>query len=100
MHITDQAGVLLSEYQYNADGIMVKSSDKSITYDEAGRVVNYTYDNGAYTKFTYSQSEYEHLQSYQHKVIMKDSPYFFYQYDKYGNFCRRVFQDGNNGTVL
>ena len=75
--VTDQAGALLSEYQYNADGIMVKSSDKSITYDEAGRVVNYTYDNGAYTKFTYSQSEYEHLQSYQHKVIMKDSPYFF-----------------------
>lgn len=75
--VTDQAGVLLSEYQYNADGIMVKSSDKSITYDEAGRVVNYTYDNGAYTKFTYSQSEYENLQSYQHKVIMKDSPYFF-----------------------
>ena len=75
--VTDQAGVLLSEYQYNADGIMVKSSDKSITYDEAGRVVNYTYDNGAYTNFTYSQSEYEHLQSYQHKVVMKDSPYFF-----------------------
>lgn len=75
--VTDQAGALLSEYQYNADGIMVKSSDKSITYDEAGRVVNYTYDNGAYTKFTYSQSEYEHLQSYQHKVIMKDSPYSF-----------------------
>ena len=75
--VTDQAGVLLSEYQYNADGVMVKSSDKSITYDETGRVVNYTYDNGAYTKFTYSQSEYEHLQSYQHKVIMKDSPYSF-----------------------
>ena len=75
--VTDQAGVLLSEYQYNADGIMVKSSDKSITYDEAGRVASYTYDNGAYTKFTYSQSEYENLQSYQHKVIMKDSPYFF-----------------------
>ena len=75
--VTDQAGALLSEYQYNADGIMVKSSDKSITYDEAGRVASYTYDNGAYTKFTYSQSEYEHLQSYQHKVVMKDSPYFF-----------------------
>ena len=75
--VTDQAGALLSEYQYNADGIMVKSSDKSITYDEAGRVVNYTYDNGAYTNFTYSQSEYEDLASYQHKVIMKDSPYFF-----------------------
>ncbi len=75
--VTDQAGVLLSEYQYNADGVMVKSSDKSITYDETGRVVNYTYDNGAYTNFTYSQSEYEHLQSYQHKVIMKDSPYSF-----------------------
>ena len=75
--VTDQAGGLLSEYQYNADGIMVKSADKSITYDETGRVVNYTYDNGAYTKFTYSQSEYEHLQSYQHKVVMKDSPYFF-----------------------
>ena len=75
--VTDQAGALLSEYQYNADGVMVKSSDKSITYDETGRVVNYMYDNGAYTKFTYSQSEYEHLQSYQHKVIMKDSPYSF-----------------------
>ena len=75
--VTDQAGVLLSEYQYNADGIMVKSADKSITYDETGRVASYTYDNGAYTNFTYSQSEYEHLQSYQHKVIMKDSPYSF-----------------------
>ena len=75
--VTDQAGVLLSEYQYDSNGIMVKSADKSITYDETGRVVNYTYDNGAYTNFTYSQSEYEHLQSYQHKVVMKDSPYFF-----------------------
>lgn len=59
--VTDQAGVILGQYEYNSDTTdhtLIRSMDKSISYYDNGRVKSVTYDNGSYIKYNYDD---EHM---------------------------------------
>lgn len=52
IQVMDQADVIIGEYTYDND-ILIKSMDKSISYDDNGRLKQITYDNGAWIKYNY-----------------------------------------------
>ncbi len=54
--VKDQAGVILGQYEYT-DGVLTKSIDKEIIYDEEGRVKQYQYLTGATLTFTYNKEK-------------------------------------------
>ena len=51
--VTDQAGVIISEYEYSANGVLKKSMDKTIEYNDKGRISTLRYDSGAYVSYHY-----------------------------------------------
>ncbi len=58
--VTDQAGVILGQYEYNSDTTdytLIRSMDKSISYYDNGRLKQITYDNGAWEKFNYDDAK-------------------------------------------
>ena len=59
IEVTDQAGVILGRYEYNSDTTdhtLIRSTDKSISYYDNGRLKQITYDNGAWEKFNYDDA--------------------------------------------
>lgn len=52
VQVKDQADVIIDEYTYD-DDILIKSMDKSISYDNNGRLKQITYDNGTWIKYNY-----------------------------------------------
>ena len=54
--VVDQASVITSQYQYNENGVLIKSDDVTLTYDENYRVTQYLYDSGAYTNYTFDDT--------------------------------------------
>lgn len=52
IQIIDQSNVIIGEYTYD-DNVLIKSMDKSINYDDNGRLKNITYDNGSFINYIY-----------------------------------------------
>ncbi len=52
IQVMDQADVIIGEYTYDND-ILTKSMDKSISYDDNGRLKKITYDNGSFVNYNY-----------------------------------------------
>ena len=84
--VTDQAGITISQYQYDILGRLSKSMDKSIHYDNSGRVERYEYDNGAYVNYSYSGLEVT--------VNSSDNEYLEIEYDEYGKILSYIL-DGD-----
>ena len=89
IRVTDQAGVILSEYEYT-DGKISKSSDKSIFYDTDNRVVEYLNDNGYSTKMVYSGNSVT--------ITTSDNQSSAVSYDVYGNITSSTDGEGEVTT--
>ncbi len=82
--VTDQTNTVISSYDYDSDGVINKSSDKSIKFDDKGYLSEFEYDNGAYVKFSY---RFEPDETY----VNFDLPNLksgYLIYDKFGNLTK------------
>lgn len=92
--VTDQAGVILSEYKYDGSKL-VKSNLNNISYDDLNRVEKITADNGYYTTYEYSQ---EDGSDFTVTVKSADGSSKQYSYDKRNMLSSSVNEYGDNTT--
>lgn len=92
--VTDQAGVILSEYKYDGSKL-VKSNLNNISYDDLNRVEKITADNGYYTTYEYSQED-----GFDFTVTVKsaDGSSKQYSYDKRNMLSSSVNEYGDKTT--
>ena len=86
--VINQEGVTVGKYSYS-NGLLKKSSDKSIEYNSDGRVTSYEYDNGAYTDYVYDNKN--------KTVFIEDSTEktVLYSYNDALNIVSSVDEKGN-----
>ena len=86
--VINQEGVIVGKYSY-LNGLLKKSSDKSIEYNSDGRVTSYEYDNGAYTNYVYDDKN--------KTVFIEDSTEktVLYSYNDALNIVSSVDEKGN-----
>lgn len=88
--VVDQAGVILGKYEYNENGSITKSMDKSIFYDDEKRVVKYLYDSGAYSDFSYNANTVSVHSSNEQDITI--------EYDNWGNISSMSNLNGEKNT--
>ena len=88
LEVINQEGVIVGKYSY-LNGLLKKSSDKSIEYNSDGRVTSYEYDNGAYTNYVYDDKN--------KTVFIEDSTEktVLYSYNDALNIVSSVDEKGN-----